>query len=99
MPYYIFKEKVDVWLNKKEDPNLFLKIFQNSDLPECWKFHPMANFIDPHFASLDFKMLEWNQNIFYSKYLNKEPVGTIPLCMNRISQPFMQFYDNRVYNE
>ncbi len=93
-----FKEKADIWLNKKEDPNLFLKISESSDLPECWKNHPMFNFIDPHFASLDTQMIEWDQNIFYNKYVNREPVGTIPLCMNRISQPFMSFYDNRVYN-
>lgn len=82
-----FDQKIKSWIEKTE-PALF---FGDSH-PDIMKEHPMYNYTDGSFPSCD----EWKFDEFYSKAIKGEAMGNIWLCMNGKTQPYINFYHNRL---
>jgi hypothetical protein len=88
-----FDAKVSEWVNRTE-PNAHILEFPLEEHPAAIREHPMFQFLDPVFATQQFK--PWTEDRLYSKILANQPYGNIWLCMNQISAPAMSFFHNQI---
>lgn len=82
-----FDQKTVDWYSKTEQV-----LDYDADHPCIMEQHPMFNYMREGMNIVG----NWRNDVYYSKILNKEEVGNIWLCMNKLAQPFMQHYHNGI---
>lgn len=81
-----FDQKVKDWFSKTENVLIF-----DGEHPEIMKQHPMFS------VNIDGLNVtgNWKDDDYYKRTINGN-VGNIYLCMNRLAQPYMSYYNNAI---